>query len=195
MAAGREMADKYAPWVGHQRYMSSAVSQRHPLGWSLLPAATPAQKCTPYLLLLFPTPSASSQGHLKSLSILLLSSKTFCRSHHLEGILQIPCPSPSFPFFQPNPSVLQPHLEPSFGELLPSVMLPPPFLFAYVHFRRAFKNCSNSTSSRKPSMNFPTPPCYHPSLACFSTYITYTNIRHFIMVALHCHYHLLTRQI
>lgn len=88
-----------------------------------LPATTPAQKCTVFLLL-FPMPSASSEGHLKSLSV-LLSSKTFCGSYHLEGIFQIPCPSPSFPFSQPNPSILQTHLELSLGKLLPSSLLHP----------------------------------------------------------------------
>lgn len=123
---------------------------------------------------------------LPKLSVVLTTWKVFSKFQ---------APPPVSPSFSPNLSVLQTYLEPSFGELLPSLMLPPPFLFAYVHFRRAFKNYSNSTSSRKPSMSFPTPPCYHPSLACVSTYITYTNIRHFIMVALHCHHHLLTRQI
>ena len=43
-------------------------------------------------------------------------------------------------------------------------------------------------------MNLPTPIYYHPSLVCVRAYITHINIRHFVMVALHCHRHPLTRQ-
>ena len=65
------------------------------------PVFPPSLPCLTSLL-----PSAS-WDHFKSLPMLLLSSKTFCGSYHLEGIHQIPCP-PQFPLL-PLQSIYSPN--------------------------------------------------------------------------------------
>ena len=137
MAAATEMY-KYAPWVGFWRHTPYTVSQGYPLGWSLLPTAAPAQSAPHVCSFSRPTPRCF---FLRSSQILLNTTPVF------QNVLWFPPPGRYSPNSMPLPlsppsfspiHLLSKHtLSPPLGKLLPSPMLPRPFLFAYVHFNRA----------------------------------------------------------
>lgn len=163
MAAGRELVNKYAPWVRYQKYMPYIVSQRCPLSWShylqphLLRNAPCFSFSSPCLVLLLKVTSNPCQYFsLPKLSVVLTTWKVFSKFH---------APPPVSPSLSP----IHPFSKHTLSSPLGSYCLHlccTPFPLACVHFSGAFKTHSNTTSFRKPSMNFPTPVYYHPSLVC-----------------------------
>lgn len=103
MAAGRELVNKYAPWVRYQRCMPYIVPQRCPMGWShylqphLLRNAPCFSFSSPCLVLLLKVTSNPCQySSLPKLSVVLTTWKVFSKFHAPPPVS--PSLSPIHPF-------------------------------------------------------------------------------------------------